>query len=78
SEMLLPPSASYLLGTDQFGRDILTRLLYGAQTALFVGCTAAFIGATSGLVLGVTSAYLGGRFDLLFQRVTDVFQAFPL
>ncbi len=78
SEMLLPPSASYLLGTDQFGRDILTRLLYGAQTALFVGCTAAFVGSTAGLVLGVTSAYLGGRFDLIFQRVIEVFQAFPL
>lgn len=76
--MLLAPSGAYLLGTDEFGRDILTRLLYGAQTALFVGCTAAFVGSSAGLVLGVTSAYIGGRFDLLFQRVTDIFQAFPL
>ena len=77
-DMLLPPSGKFLMGTDQFGRDILTRLLYGARTALFVGCTAAFIGTTAGLVLGVTSAYLGGRFDLVFQRFSDVMQAFPL
>lgn len=76
--MLKPPGAEYLLGTDQFGRDILTRILYGARTALFVGCTAAIFGSTVGLVLGVTSAYLGGRVDLVFQRVSDVFQAFPL
>ena len=76
--MLMPPGPVYLLGTDQFGRDILSRLLYGAQTALFVSFTAAFIGSTIGLVLGVTSAYIGGRFDLLIQRGIDVFQAFPL
>ncbi|MDA7946171.1 MAG: ABC transporter permease [Hyphomicrobiaceae bacterium] len=77
-DMLLPPDSQFVLGTDQFGRDIFTRLLYGARTALFVGCTAAFVGSTAGLVLGVTSAYLGGTFDLIFQRITDVMQAFPL
>lgn len=76
--MLQAPGGDYLLGTDQFGRDILTRLMYGARTALFVGCTAAFMGSTAGLILGVTSAYVGGRFDLIFQRICDVFQAFPL
>lgn len=77
-DMLLPPNAEYFLGTDQFGRDILTRLLYGARTALFIGFTAAFTGSTVGLVLGVTSAYIGGKFDLIIQRVIDLFQAFPL
>ena len=77
-DMLLAPNAEFLLGTDQFGRDILTRLLYGARTALFVGFIAAFAGSTAGLILGVTSAYLGGRFDLILQRINDVFQAFPL
>jgi peptide/nickel transport system permease protein len=72
------PSAAHWLGTDQFGRDLLTRIIYGARTALVVGFVAAFIGATIGLVLGVASAYFGGRFDLLFQRVMDVFMAFPL
>lgn len=76
--MLLPPGREFLLGTDQFGRDILTRLLYGARTALFVGFIAAFSGSSVGLVLGVSSAYIGGKFDLLFQRFIDVFQAFPL
>jgi len=76
--MLLPPGADYWMGTDQFGRDIFSRLLYGAQTALFVSFTAAFTGSSLGLVLGVTSAYIGGRFDLLIQRGIDVFQAFPL
>ncbi len=76
--MLMPPGPVYPLGTDQFGRDILSRLIYGAQTALFVSFTAAFIGSSIGLVFGVTSAYIGGRFDLMIQRLVDVFQAFPL
>lgn len=75
---LAPPSWEYLLGTDQFGRDLFTRIIYGAQTALFVGFACAFIGATVGLVLGVMSAYFGGTFDLIFQRIMDVFLAFPL
>ncbi len=76
--MLEAPGADFWLGTDQFGRDILTRLIYGARTALFVGFTAAFVGATLGLVLGVASAYFGGTFDMVFQRVVDVVLAFPL
>ncbi len=76
--MLTPPNLEFWMGTDQFGRDILTRLIYGSRTALFVGFSCAFIGAVVGLVLGVASAYFGGRFDLIFQRVMDVFMAFPL
>jgi peptide/nickel transport system permease protein len=76
--MLTPPSWQFWFGTDQFGRDILTRIIYGARTALFVGFTCAFVGAFSGLVLGVGSAYFGGTIDLIFQRVMDVFMAFPL
>lgn len=78
ANMLTPPGADYILGTDQFGRDIFTRILYGARTALFVGFAAATIGAVFGLVLGVASAYFGGAFDLIFQRIMDVFMAFPL
>jgi len=77
-DMLLPPDAVYWMGTDQFGRDVLTRIIYGARTALLVGFAAATMGAVAGLVLGVASAYFGGLFDLLFQRVMDVFLAFPL
>lgn len=76
--MLTPPSTAFFLGTDQFGRDLFSRIVYGPQTALFVGFTCAFIGSTIGLVLGVASAFFGGRFDLIFQRVMDVFMAFPL
>ncbi len=76
--MLVAPNAEFWLGTDAFGRDILTRIIYGARTALFVGFTAAFVGSVLGLVLGVASAYFGGLFDLIFQRVVDVVMAFPL
>jgi peptide/nickel transport system permease protein len=75
--MLTAPNLEHLLGTDQFGRDVLSRIIYGAQTALLVGFSAAILGSTIGLVLGVTSAYLGGIFDLIFQRIMDVFMAFP-
>tara|TARA_Y100000588_G_scaffold31923_1_gene31276 strand:+ start:1161 stop:2060 length:900 start_codon:yes stop_codon:yes gene_type:complete len=78
ASMLIAPGWEFLLGTDQFGRDIMTRLIYGARTALFVGFVASFVGACLGLVLGVMSAYFGGTFDLIFQRVMDVFMAFPL
>jgi peptide/nickel transport system permease protein len=76
--MELAPSAEFWLGTDQFGRDLLSRVIWGARTALFIGFTSAILGSTLGLVLGVASAYFAGWFDLLFQRVMDVFLAFPL
>jgi peptide/nickel transport system permease protein len=76
--MLTSPNADYWMGTDQFGRDILTRIIYGARTALLVGFTCAIVGSFTGLVLGVASAYFGGLFDLIFQRIMDVFMAFPL
>lgn len=78
AHMLERPSAVHWMGTDEFGRDILTRIFYGARTALVIGLTAAFFGATGGLVLGVASAYFGGIFDLIFQRIMDVIMAFPL
>ena len=73
-----PPNLENWFGTDQFGRDVFSRIVYGARTALLVGFAASFIGATIGLVLGVASAYFAGRIDLIFQRVLDVFMAFPL
>jgi len=76
--MLTAPNAEFWMGTDQFGRDILTRIIFGARTALFVGFTCAVVGATGGLVLGVASAYFGGIFDLVVQRIVDVVMAFPL
>ena len=78
AHMLEAPSGEFWMGTDEFGRDILTRIIYGSRTALFIGFTAAIIGATGGLILGVASAYFGGIFDLVVQRIVDVFIAFPL
>jgi peptide/nickel transport system permease protein len=76
--MLAAPGAAHWLGTDAFGRDVLSRLIYGSRTALIVGFGSAFVGATLGAVLGVGSAYFGGRIDLYLQRVMDVFISFPL
>ena len=76
--MLAAPSRAHWLGTDAFGRDVLSRIVYGSRTAMLVGFSCAFLGATLGSVLGVTSAYFGGRTDLLLQRFMDIFLAFPL
>jgi peptide/nickel transport system permease protein len=76
--MLTAPGAAHWLGTDAFGRDVLSRLIYGSRTALMVGFGSAFVGATLGAVLGVGSAYFGGRIDLYVQRVMDIFISFPL
>lgn len=72
------PSLQHWLGTDEFGRDMLTRLIYGARIALFIGLIAAFVGSTGGAIVGVFSAYMGGKVDLFIQRVMDVMLAFPL
>src|SRR5215831_14096953 len=76
--MMEAPSWEHQLGTDQFGRDLLSRIIYGARTALIVGFSCAIFGGFAGLVLGVGSAYFGGRIDMWLQRVFDVLMAFPL
>jgi peptide/nickel transport system permease protein len=75
---LSPPNSAHWLGTDAFGRDLLSRLIYGSRTALLIGFSSAFLGATLGALLGVWSAYFGGRIDLLIQRVVDILLAFPI
>ena len=76
--MLAPPSAAHWLGTDAFGRDVLSRIIFGSRTALIVGLGASLIGGTIGALIGVTSAYFGGRFDLVLERLMDVLISFPL
>jgi peptide/nickel transport system permease protein len=76
--MLARPSVAHWLGTDAFGRDVLSRIIYGSRTAMLVGFACAFLGATVGAVIGVASAYFAGKVDLLVQRVMDIFLAFPL
>ncbi|MBI4609332.1 MAG: ABC transporter permease [Candidatus Rokubacteria bacterium] len=76
--MLAGPNAEHWLGSDAFGRDVLSRIIYGSRTALLVGFSCAFLGATLGAVIGVTSAYFGGRVDLLVQRGMDIILSFPL
>jgi peptide/nickel transport system permease protein len=76
--MLQAPSSVHWFGTDSYGRDVLTRILYGARTALWIGFVSAFLGATVGAVIGVGSAYFGGRIDLVLQRLMDLLLSFPL
>ncbi len=75
--ILTPPNETHWFGTDHFGRDVLSRVIHGGRTALFIGFIAATVSSGIGLILGVASAYIGGTFDLLMQRVVDLFLAFP-
>jgi len=72
-----PPTSEAFFGTDQVGRDALSRVIYGARTSLFVAFSAVLLGTTLGSLWGVACGYLGGRFDLLSQRVMEIFQSFP-
>jgi peptide/nickel transport system permease protein len=72
-----PPDAQSLLGTDQVGRDTLSRVIYGARTSLFVAFSAVILGTTVGSLWGVACGYLRGRFDLVSQRIMEIMQAFP-
>ena len=76
--MLAAPSPQHPLGTDAFGRDILSRIIYGARTALSIGFLSSFLGCSIGAVIGVASAYFGGRIDLVIQRFVDILLSFPI
>ena len=71
------PDAQAYFGTDQVGRDTLSRVIHGARTSLFVAFAAVLLGTTTGSLWGVACGYLGGRFDLVSQRIMEVLQAFP-
>jgi peptide/nickel transport system permease protein len=76
-DSLLPPSADHLLGTDDLGRDVFSRVLWGARISLSVGLVSVSIGFLVGVSIGLLAGYLGGTFDLLAMRVIDALLAFP-
>ena len=76
-ERFIATNAAHWLGTDQLGRDMLTRLLYGARISLYVGFGAVALASVLATAIGIFSAYFGGRLDLLLQRAVDAWMAFP-
>jgi len=78
TDRLLPPgSAGYLLGTDELGRDIYSRLVYGAGITLYIVALVTVTAPIAGLIIGTLSGYVGGWLDIVLMRITDVFLAFP-
>ena len=75
---LQPPGAAHLLGTDELGRDILSRLLYGARVSLWVGIVTVVLAGLIGVAGGLVAGYLGGYWDAVIMRLVDVFLAFPV
>jgi peptide/nickel transport system permease protein len=78
AESLCAPSRAHWLGCDNFGRDMLARIIFGARISLAVGIGSTLIGSGLGIVIGLASGYLGGWIDLTVQRIMDIFQALPL
>ncbi len=76
--MLSAPNAEHWFGTDQYGRDVFSRIVFGARTALAVGILSAVLGCTAGAVVGAASGYFGGRIDTAIQRVVDIMLSFPI
>jgi len=75
--MLQGPSWQYWLGTDQMGRDVLSRVIYGTRISIYVGVVSTIFGAMMGIPLGIIAAYYGGFIDTLIMRVVDIWVAFP-
>jgi peptide/nickel transport system permease protein len=74
---LKPPSAQFWLGTDNLGRDMLSRVLYGAQLSVIIGLSAAALATVVSIFIGIVSGYLGGKFDMIMQRFVDAWMSFP-
>jgi peptide/nickel transport system permease protein len=75
---LKPSSAGHWLGTDNLGRDLLSRVIYGARVSLLVGLGGVAFGLAGATVVGLVSGYFGGRLDIVLQRIVDAFMCFPL
>lgn len=76
-ERLAPPTADHLLGQDDFGRDILSRIIYGTRVSLMVGILSVLLGGTLGTVMGIVAGFKGGRVEAILMRVVDILLAFP-
>ena len=76
-EKLKAPSAEHILGTDEYGRDIFCRIVYGARTTISVGLGTALLAALIGVPLGLIAGYYGGVVDNIIMRMMDAFQSFP-
>jgi peptide/nickel transport system permease protein len=76
-DRLKPPSATYILGTDNLGRDIFSRIVYGARISMIVSLSSVCIGIVLATLVGTTSGYFGGVFDTVIQRFVDAWMAFP-
>jgi peptide/nickel transport system permease protein len=76
-DRLKPPSWAHWFGTDNLGRDLLSRCIYGAQLSVIIGCSAALLATVISALIGIVSGYAGGRFDLIVQRFVDAWQSFP-
>lgn len=76
-EPFASPHAGALLGADELGRDVLSRIIYGARVSMYVGLMSVIIGITLGTIIGILSAYIGGVVDLAIQRIVDALMAFP-
>lgn len=74
---LKTPSRQHLLGTDHMGRDMLSRIIYGARLSLIIGFSATFISIIISTFIGVTTGYIGGKYDMLVQRMVDAWMIFP-
>jgi peptide/nickel transport system permease protein len=75
--MTKPPTERHVFGTDQIGRDVLSRVIYGSRASLTVAIGAVVFGTTLGALWGLASGFLGGRFDLISQRIIEFLQSFP-
>ncbi|CAN5765253.1 ABC transporter permease [soil metagenome] len=76
-DRLAPPSSEYLLGRDDRGRDIFSRIIYGTRIALQVGFLSVALGGSLGTLIGISAAYFGGKFDAVLMRLTDILLSFP-
>ena len=75
--LLAQPNRHFLLGTDDFGRDTLSRIIFGTRISLYVSVVGVGVGSAAGIIIGLTSGYFGGKLDMIAQRVVDMFMGFP-